>query len=114
MYAPSNSHIPVLPYFSAIVRFLSNHFRSCGTLTRSAEQTTPAGYLNSALVTSCDKSSYTDTPNWCNTTPYKPSEGRMGGEIYFILVDCDTHVVLKDGQPAAYNYPGVSTAPNRV
>ncbi|KAJ8071856.1 hypothetical protein OCU04_002165 [Sclerotinia nivalis] len=60
----------------------------------------------------CDKSSYTNTLNWCNTTPYKTAAGMADGATIFVWTDCNGGGVLWDrmkSQPA-YLYPGVSTA----
>ena len=59
----------------------------------------------------CDNSKLSDTPNWCNTTPYKDANGHADGKVLFVYTDCNTNAVLKTGQDAAYNYPGVSTGP---
>jgi hypothetical protein len=66
------------------------------------------------LTKECTKS-YTDTPNYCNITPYTASDGNGAGASVFVFVDCTTNEVLPlSQQPEAYQYPGVSTAQNRV
>ncbi|KAI9649374.1 hypothetical protein NHQ30_001949 [Ciborinia camelliae] len=105
-----------IPYLMKYVApspiFLSlTPYRSCGTLTSTPQGTMAAGYHDWDSAPYCTKKSYTDSPNWCNTTPYKDSHGHAEGKVVFVLTDCKTNAVLKTGQAPAYGFPGVSTGP---
>ncbi|EMR84678.1 hypothetical protein BcDW1_6662 [Botrytis cinerea BcDW1] len=91
--------------------FIPYVLESCGTLTEAAEKSAPAGYMNSVTYQYCDKPSYTNTPNWCNTTPYKNAAGMADGKLYFVYTYCNgTGVDWEKMQDSPYVYPGVSTA----
>lgn len=80
-------------------------------MTEAAEKSAPAGYMNSVTYQYCDKPSYTNTPNWCNTTPYKNTAGMADGKLYFVYTYCNgTGVDWEKMQDSPYVYPGVSTA----
>jgi hypothetical protein len=56
------------------------------------------------------KGKFKDTPNYCNTTPFKDENGHADGMITFVFVDCGSGRLLPmDKQESAYRYPGVST-----
>ena len=84
---------------------------SCGTLTTAAQGETPAGQYDQDESPYCEKNSLSNTPNYCNTTPYKDSNGHADGKVVFVYTNCATNAVLKTGQDPAYWYPGVSTGP---
>jgi hypothetical protein len=84
-------------------------YRSCGTLTNGGIETTG----HDLQTQECTKS-YTDTPNYCNTTPYKDANGFTDGKTVFVKVDCVTNEILPlADQDEAYQAPGVSTAQHR-
>ncbi|PQE15645.1 Cerebellar degeneration-related antigen protein [Rutstroemia sp. NJR-2017a BBW] len=91
--------------------FIPYLMTSCGTLTTSPTGEIAAGYYMENEAPYCTKKSYTDTGNWCNTTPYKDANGHAEGKVLFVLTDCKTNAVLTTGQDPAYEYPGVSTGP---
>jgi hypothetical protein len=68
------------------------------------------------LQKQCQKDgTYTNTINYCNTTPIKDSNGRAQGENHFVWVDCTTNEVLPmNVQDPEYRHPGVSTAGKNV
>ncbi|TGO52702.1 hypothetical protein BOTNAR_0316g00090 [Botryotinia narcissicola] len=91
--------------------FIPYVLKSCGTLTETAEKSAPAGYMNSGTYQYCDKASYTNTANWCNTTPYKNAAGLADGKLYFVYTYCNgTGVAWEKMQASPCIYPGVSTA----
>ena len=82
--------------------------RSCGTLTSAPVLALGSGKVD---IPYCGKQPLTDTPNYCNTTPYQVN-GHADGVVTFVFTDCTTNKVLPMSyQDPAYAQPGVSTGP---
>ncbi|RDL39106.1 uncharacterized protein BP5553_03446 [Venustampulla echinocandica] len=94
--------------------FIPYVMKVCGTMSRTKLFTPQGGYMTTTGKPICEARDYKDDKKYCNKVPYKGSNGRADGVIVFVYVDCKSGKVKKDGQDAAYKWPGVAANDDTV
>lgn len=77
-------------------------------MTQAKVEQPTGGHLSAVRDPKCSKKDFTSNKKYCNKIPYKGKNDRADGEIVFVYTDCKTDKPKRQGQDAAYNWPGVS------